>query len=647
MKRVKFAGWTVAVFLTAGAAAVAAAGDVAMRVDRPGAVKPAGWLLDNARTNRDGFTGHLDEVDMHFRRAWSKDWTAHGKCLNWARWENGKEVSRDDCSWSTEAGSYWFEGLVKLAWQLDDEGLKALAKRKLETYLERVNDTTVGFMWWFDRRDPKQLEEAVVDGLWQSWVQGNSVRVLTAYYDATGDERALRALKGAFNCRTVAQTNGEWSVTLLGGAYEVWRRTHDPEVKLFLDDCCRAITNNPNCRHYQTPPWEKLHETLNLKRKHTWRYKLPDRHGVNGSESLLSIWRMALYTGKRQYADSVLAWYGFFDRYCSQPYGVTTMDEEWGWRGAKRGTETCDVAAESFTKRNILETLGDGTWGDQLERAFFNAGQAAVSRDFRRHVYFQMPNRTGATNEAAQMSCPWDTHVRYGLSVWPLCCTAASTRILPAYVEAMWMKGTDGSVVAALYGPSTYETEIPAGKVAFEEVTDYPFAETVKIAVKSAPEKAFALKVRIPGWCEGHDVAVNGRSVNAAVVKGFVTVSRVWTAGDEVTVRLPMAPRFEDFTDENEHGRPRRSVVMGPLLFAYPIPEKDDNTPAGEVVEPVLAQAQEPSAARVARTAVPRPWNWEVSKAPVTLTLEDADGVSRTLVPYGCTKLRISAFGKK
>ena len=645
MKRVKR---MTTVFVLAGsfAAALSLPGEVAMRVDRPGAVKPTGWLLDNARTNRDGFTGHLDEVDMHFRRAWSKDWTAHGKCLNWARWENGKEVSRDDCSWSTEGGSYWFEGLVKLAWQLDDEGLKELAKKRLETYLERVNDTTVGFMWWFDRRDPKQLQEAVVDGLWQSWVQGNSVRVLTAYYDATGDARALRALKGAFNCRPIAQTNGTWSASLLGGAYEVWRRTRDPEVKLFLDDCCATFAANHH-RHYAAPPWEKLSETLNLRREHLWHYKLPDRHGVACSEALLSVFRLWQYTGKQEYLDAVLGWYGFFDKYCAQPYGVTTMDEEWGWRGAKRGTETCDVAAEAFTKRNIFEQFGDGRWGDQLERAFFNAGQAAVSRDFKRHVYFQLLNRTGATNESAQISSPSDEHVRYGLSVWPLCCTAASTRILPAYVEAVWMKGTDGSVVAALYGPSTYATEIPAGKVAFEEVTDYPFAETVKIVVREAPAKAFDLKVRIPGWCEEHDVAVNGLPVNAATVKGFVTVSRVWKAGDVVTVSLPMAPRFEDFADENEHGRLRRSVMMGPLLFSHAIPEKDDNTPAGEVVEPVLSKGQKPQDVRVTRTAVPRPWNWTVADAPVKLSLVDADGVTRTLVPYGCTKLRISAFGVK
>ncbi len=68
-----------------------------------------------------------------------------------------------------------------------------------------------------------------------------------------------------------------------------------------------------------------------------------------------------------------------------------------------------------------------------------------------------------------------------------------------------------------------------------------------------------------------------------------------------------MAPRFEDFEDFNDNAKHSRCVVLGPLLFAYPIHEKDDNTAAGPVVQPLLAKDIKPSGVEVERTPLSRP----------------------------------------
>ena len=39
----------------------------------PGAVEPAGWLRDWCLAARDGLTGHMDEYDAEFKRAWAPD----------------------------------------------------------------------------------------------------------------------------------------------------------------------------------------------------------------------------------------------------------------------------------------------------------------------------------------------------------------------------------------------------------------------------------------------------------------------------------------------------------------------------------------------------------------------------------------------
>jgi hypothetical protein len=52
----------------------------------PGAVEPAGWLRDWCVAARDGFTGHMDEYDDEFKRAWAPDHKMTGERL---RWPNG------------------------------------------------------------------------------------------------------------------------------------------------------------------------------------------------------------------------------------------------------------------------------------------------------------------------------------------------------------------------------------------------------------------------------------------------------------------------------------------------------------------------------------------------------------------------------
>ena len=53
----------------------------------PGAIEPAGWLRDWALTARDGYTGHMDEVDPAFRQAWAADYKMTGDQLSY--WDKG------------------------------------------------------------------------------------------------------------------------------------------------------------------------------------------------------------------------------------------------------------------------------------------------------------------------------------------------------------------------------------------------------------------------------------------------------------------------------------------------------------------------------------------------------------------------------
>ena len=111
-----------------------------------------------------------------------------------------------------------------------------------------------------------------------------------------------------------------------------------------------------------------------------------------------------------------------------------------------------------------------------------------------------------------------------------------------------------------------------------------------------------------------------------------------------MTLRFPMAARFETMRDYNDGGKPYCSISYGPLLFAYGLPEKDENTAVeGARKEWKLDSSQSAAAIEVARVPMPAKWDWPLD-APLKLRTKAADGAALELVPYGCARLRISMF---
>ena len=608
---------------------------------RPGEVKPRGWLRDWCLTARNGYVSRLDEVDPAFPRAWNTDFHPRGQYLHWG--------DRNLGAWCAEGGAYWFEGLVRLAWALDDAELKDMARRRLEPLLSRMHPKSIGLVYWLDRDDPAQMREVKVDGGgFIMGASGRTARALLAYYDATGDKRALRAVAwSADDPRFFALGN---PLTVPAAAIEAWRRGGGGEQLAGAIDSFLANKPAPDVwpamRYGQSVPYGDLR--FGVRRDDDpntdWPWQL--QHGVLAHESLFSFAKIFLWTGEPSYLANIREWLALWDEKTRQPHGVTVADEQYGWAGPLRGTETCDVAGDILLNATMASIAGEGQFGDRAERSFFNAGAACVSRDFMHHVYFQTPNRP---DNADVTSAGPHSHGGNGCSYetkhWPLCCTAALTRILPGFVQWMWMKPRGGGLAAVFYGPNTLQTSVNGTSIGIETTTDYPFNETLQMRVETAKPVRFPLKLRVPGWCANPAFAVNGETQSlAAAGDGFATIEREWRTGDTIAIRFPMEPRVATMRDFNDGGKPYCSLSLGPLLFARGLAEIDENTPQpGQRTDWRLDSSRVLDGATVERDAMPSFWNWPLA-SPLRIHVKAADGSPLDLVPYGCARLRISMF---
>ena len=624
---------------------------------RPGAVEPAGWLRDWAQAAREGITGHLDERHPTFADGWK------GIPVK----ANG--ASPDGTGWPLEQSAYWLDGAIRLGFVLHDDALIAKIRARLDPVVEGVNRADFGtsFIYWKKGFKPSGFD---------SWAHSQMGRALLALYQGSGDQRVLDAL-----VKVYADYPTNMGEVRLDGGGVTGLCNVDPMLETYALSGDRRILDRA---------LQALRQPAVAGEIHSWNAGHFDPgHMVIFYENIRLPAVAYPWTGNADYLQGPLNAFKWLDDYHLLPYGVASGEEFGSGVGAFRKTETCDVTAMLLATAWMYRIQGRGDWGDRMERAFFNAGAAPVDRDFQTMCYYQSPNRLRSDAlPCEQTSCPGPGGIRFsplGCSN-VLCCVGALNRILPNYVIHMWMATPDHGLAAALYGPGSVTASVGSGvSVRISAQTDYPFDEEIRLRVDPAQEAAFPLYLRIPGWCQTARVAVNGAPVSAVPDgKGFARIARAWAKGDRVEVRFPMTPEVTrgyeiEFPSANRKYfgfepdslfQPRRlpyaSVLYGPLLFSLPVRDVDPNTPdpAAKWQYALDTDSGRPdSGITVTRQPMPARWNWPLN-APLMLRVPatpfdwhptdaqalppapvtGAESETITLVPYGCTKFRISMF---
>jgi hypothetical protein len=499
-------------------------------------------------------------------------------------------------------------------------------------------------------------------------------RALVAWYQATGDKRILAALVRAYADYPVPMGHLDFNdvsgLCNADAALETYSYSGDRRILERVLAAMRGPTPRNTMLQWLDGRFLPGHAVITYE-----NIRLP---------ALLYPW-----TADPRYLQASLGAFAWIDREHMLPYGLASGEEYMSGIGALRKTETCNVAAGMWSMLWMYRILGQRGYGDSIERALFNAGAAPIARDFQTMCYYQSPNRLRSDSlPCEQPNCPGRGAIRFHRLGCPhvLCCVGAVNRIVPNYIMHMWMATADQGLAAALYGPCSVSAIVgPGVPLKLSCTTAYPFEETIRVSVEPQRKASFPLYFRIPAWCAQAGVAVNGRPVDAAANQsGFLRISREWSAGDQIELRFPMPIRvvrdyetefpaavksyfaFEPAPVFTKRRLPYASVSLGPLLFALPIADEDPNTPLPGAQWQFALDTAAPgngSDITVERRAMPPAWNWPLD-APVQLRVPaqaidwqptDAQALpdgpvtgkgpqSIRLVPYGCTKFRISMF---
>jgi len=216
--------------------------------------------------------------------------------------------------------------------------------------------------------------------------------------------------------------------------------------------------------------------------------------------------------------------------------------------GATNLGETCATAYLIRWWDELLRMDADPLYGDLMERAIYNALFAAQSPDGRQLRYY-------SPFEGKREYFKGDTY----------CCPCNFRRIMGELPGMIYYASKDG-IYVNLYTPSSAKVTLPEENVVeLRQETDYPSAGHVLLEVKPSKPAKFAVQLRIPRWCEGATVTVNGvADKNKPEAGKTFTITREWSPGDRLELDMPMALRL---VKGYKAQAGRVAVMYGPLVF--------------------------------------------------------------------------------
>lgn len=188
--------------------------------------------------------------------------------------------------------------------------------------------------------------------------------------------------------------------------------------------------------------------------------------------------------------------------------------------------ETCAAIALVFWAQRMLALTGDARYADEMERSLYNNVLAGVSLDGRRYFYDNVLESRGDHHRWDWHPCP--------------CCPPNLLRLLTSFGSYVYSR-KENELWVNLYVAGTATLNLAGQPVRLDVQTEYPWDGTVRLALDLDQPAEFTLRLRIPGWCRGAGLTLNGGSVSLdTAANGFLNLNRTWTAGDTLTLTLPM-----------------------------------------------------------------------------------------------------------
>lgn len=632
------------------------------------AIKPQGWLKHQLQIMRDGTTGHLDDV--------------HAKLANDNGWLGGKGDA-----W--EETPYWLDGAVPLAYLLDDKPLQQKVLKYINWTIDHQRPS--GYFGGITKDEREKNLNVTVENCASGddwWPKMVMLKAIQQYYTATNDARVVPFMTRYFHYQLQAlktcpinkwtewaQSRGTDNVMMAQWLYGITKDRKLLELASLIESQSFAWSEWLGSRDWV------MGAAAQQNSDHWMR-----RHAVNVGMALKAPAINYQRTGDKTYLTSLKTGFSDLMLLHGLPMGIFSGDEDLHGNDPTQGVELCAIVEAMYSLEKIIGISGDMQYIDALERMTFNALPTQTTDDYNAKQYFQIANQVQVKRGVFNFSLPFSREMNnvFGMRSGYTCCLANMHQGWTKFATHLWYATPDNGLAALTYSPNTVTAHVGANQtpITLNEITQYPFDDSIVFELNSPSDVQFPLHLRIPSWCQQATISVNGQTLQTPTGGQVVILNRTWKNGDKIRLQLPMTVTTSNW------GRNSRAVERGPLVYALKLDErweKQHQDVEGDYFNVFPTSAwnygllqsvvKTPTATLTIQPVRPatESFIWNLQHAPIEIKapakkipgwqivndvapqpVTDRDGLFRgdvsptvetiTLVPYGCTKVRIVAF---
>jgi Beta-L-arabinofuranosidase, GH127 len=468
-----------------------------------GSVKPLGWLRDQLQMMADGLPGH--EYDFYH-------------LIRDNPWLGGNS----EYSPLNEAFPYWFNGLIPLAYGLNDERLKTQVLGAAEYLISHQQQDG----WLGPETDIRKRN------FWGRYpVFLGLMQLVEVEPSMTHPGTIVPAMHRFVNLmHSMLSNDYQGYVSHPGDEFdEQWGRSRAADMVLALqwlyekypEDNKRNISECMRLLYEQAYDWsywfgeeDYIKSDLDTLPGELTNSFFPYIHVVNAGQGLKSgaVFRRLtkddeLLNSTRKGVDLTFAYHGTTS-------GSIVGDERLSGLSPVRGTELCAVVETMYSLSYLYKAIGDNDFADRCELAAFNALPVMATPDWWAHQYVAQTNQP--ISQELSKSPFWNVGnlgQTYGTEPNYPCCTVNHPQGYPKFLSASFARAGHSGVAHALLGPSEVVTTTVSGaRVHITCNTNYPFNYVLYYTIDA--DEDFVFSVRVPSWAipNNSTVSINGNS---------------------------------------------------------------------------------------------------------------------------------------
>jgi len=505
-----------------------------------GSVRPKGWIAHQLELMANGQTGRLQELSRFLAE------------------DNGWFGTEKD-GW--EEQPYWLRGFYDLGVLTEDTRIRSESLRWIDKVIATQQED--GYFGPPNQKAVKGNDGRIVVDLWPHMVMIDALR---SHWEATGDDRIIPLLLKFFRfCKNIPEDMfipppnsdfGDWrpfiqqvrSGDMLPHIYWLYNITQE---RWLLDVATRFH------RHVSPPMDDCL---VGHVVHFTQRFREPATYYLQSHDP--------------QHLEETEYWYRKHQEvWGQQPGGVFAADEyiRPGKTDPKQGFETCAMAEYNKSFFILGQITGESKYADRVEDITFNSFPVSQLPTLKGLHYLTAANQPQLDASTNHDYFNKGRQIDYSPHIYR-CCQHNVAMGWPYYAEHLWMAAPRNGLVAWLYGASVVSARVGDGKyVTIHEETDYPFDTSVVLRISAKDEVLFPLYLRVPKWCQGFCVRVNGQMLDVnATPEQYVVIERAWKNGDIIEITLPVQLSLTVWEKQGNSV----TVNRGPLSYSLKIGER-------------------------------------------------------------------------